>query len=170
VLPETHLDLVRVGIAAYGVEPGPELVARSGLALRPVMTLRASLAAVKALDAGAGVSYGWTWSAPAPTTVGLVPLGYADGIPRIASNRGQVGFRGGRAPVRGRVCMDQLVVDLGGEVLPPGTEVLLFGPGDRGEPTAQDWAAALGTISYEIVTRVGGRFERRHVDSEVAAR
>ena len=164
VLPETHYDLVRVGIAAYGLDPAPGLIARAGLALRPVMTLRASLAAVKELDAGAGVSYGWTWSATAPTTVGLVPLGYADGIPRHASNRGQVGFRGGRAPVRGRVCMDQVVVDLGaGTAAAVGEEVLVFGPGGSGEPTVADWAGWSDTIGYEIVSRIGSRVPRYQV-------
>lgn len=164
VRPETHYDLVRVGIAAYGIDPAPGLIAHAGLPLRPVMTLRASLVAVKPLAAGAGVSYGWTWTAPAPTTVGLVPLGYADGIPRHASNRAEVGLRGSRAPVRGRVCMDQLVVDLGpGSTAAVGDEVVLFGPGDAGEPTVADWAAWSDTIGYEIVSRIGGRVPRRHL-------
>ena len=163
VVPEARYDLVRVGIAAYGVDPAPGLAARAGVQLRPVMTLRAQLAQVKSLAAGSGVSYGWTWMAETPTTVGLVPLGYADGVPRHASNRAEVQVAGGRAPVRGRVCMDQLVVELPrpAEV---GDEVVLFGPGAGGEPTAAAWADWCDTIGYEIVTRVGSRVPRRYRD------
>jgi alanine racemase len=165
VVPEARYDLVRVGIAAYGVDPAPGLAARAGVVLRPVMTLRAQLAQVKDLAAGAGVSYGWTWVAEEPTAVGLVPLGYADGVPRHASNRAQVQLAGGRAPVRGRVCMDQLVVELPGPAA-IGDEVVLFGPGSAGEPTAAAWAEWCGTIGYEIVTRVGARVPRRYRDAE----
>jgi alanine racemase len=121
---------------------------------------------VKQIAPGAGVSYGWTWTADRATTVGLVPLGYGDGIPRHAGNRAEVGWSGGRAPVRGRVCMDQFVVELGpGADLEPGAEVILFGPGDRGEPTAADWAEWSGTIGYEIVTRIGPRVPRCYLDA-----
>jgi alanine racemase len=164
VVPEARLDLVRVGIAAYGVDPAPGIAALAGVALRPVMRLRTQLVNVKQIPAGASVSYGWTWTADEPTTVGLVPLGYADGIPRHASNRAQVGWVGGRAPVRGRICMDQFVVDLGaGSSAQPGEEVIVFGSGDRGEPTANEWAAWCGTIGYEIVTRIGTRVPRRYL-------
>jgi alanine racemase len=120
----------------------------------------------KPLAAGEGVSYGHTWYADRDTSVGLVPVGYADGVPRAAGNVVSVRVGDALRPIRGRVCMDQLVVDLGGELAPYGTEAVLFGPGDGGEPTAQDWAEALDTISYEVVTRMGGRFTRRHVDSD----
>jgi alanine racemase len=123
----------------------------------------------KPVAAGDGVSYGHTWLAPAATTVGLVPAGYGDGVPRAAGNAASVWVHDSLRPIRGRVCMDQLVVDLHGELPPTGTEVVLFGPGDLGEPTAQDWAEAVGTISYEIVTRIGGRLVRRHVDPEATA-
>ncbi len=163
LLPEAHLDLVRVGIAAYGIDPAPGIAARAGITLHPAMTLRAQLVNVKQLAAGSSVSYGWTWTADQPTTVGLVPIGYGDGVPRHASNRAQVGWHGGRAPVRGRICMDQFVVDLGaGASAEPGDEVLLFGPGEHGEPTAEDWAGWCDTIGYEIVTRVGTRVPRRY--------
>ena len=163
LLPEARLDLVRVGIAAYGIDPAPGIAALAGVELRPAMTLRAQLVNVKPLAAGSSVSYGWTWTADQPTTVGLVPIGYGDGVPRHASNRAQVGWQGGRAPVRGRICMDQFVVDLGaGASAEPGDEVLLFGPGERGEPTAEDWADWCDTIGYEIVTRVGTRVPRRY--------
>ena len=162
LLPEARLDLVRIGIAAYGIDPAPGVAALAGVRLRPVMTLRAQLTNVKSIPAGSGVSYGWTWTAPAPTTVGLVPLGYGDGIPRHATNRAAVGWAGGRAPVRGRICMDQFVIDLGaGASVEPGEEVVLFGSGDHGEPTAADWAGWCDTIGYEIVTRIGARVPRR---------
>jgi alanine racemase len=125
------------------------------------MTLRSQLVNVKQIGPGSGVSYGWTWTADQATTVGLVPLGYGDGIPWHAGNRAEVGWSGGRAPIRGRVCMDQFVVDLGrGPGPDPGAEVILFGPGDRGEPTAAEWAEWSGTIGYEIVTRIGPRVPR----------
>ncbi|GAA1841981.1 alanine racemase [Microlunatus capsulatus] len=161
VVPEARYDLVRVGIASYGVDPAPGIAARAGLVLRPAMTLRAQLVQVKDLAAGAGVSYGWTWVADRPVTVGLVPLGYADGVPRHASGVAQVQSSAGRAPVRGRVCMDQLVVELPGPAA-TGDEVVLFGPGTDGEPTAAAWADWCGTIGYEIVTRVGERVPRRY--------
>ncbi len=171
VVPEARLDLVRVGIAAYGIDPAPGIAALAGVALRPVMLLRAQLVNVKQIPAGAGVSYGWTWTAEATTTVGLVPLGYGDGIPRHAGNRAWVGWSGTQVPVRGRICMDQFVVELGaGRVAQPGEEVIIFGPGDHGEPTAADWATWCDTIGYEIVTRIGTRVPRRYlnVSSEMA--
>ena len=162
--PSSRFDLVRVGIASYGLDPAPGVTGEIGL--RPAMTARASLAMVKHLEAGDAVSYGRTWTADHPTTVGLVPAGYGDGLPRVGGNRAQIQVAGERRSVRGRICMDQLVVDLDGDDPGAGAEVTLFGAGDDGEPTAQDWAEACGTISYEIVTRIGGRFTRRYVDSE----
>jgi len=164
VVPEARLDLVRVGIAAYGIDPAPGIAALAGVTLRPVMRLRAQLVNVKRISEGAGVSYGWTWTAQAPTTVGLVPLGYGDGIPRHAGNRALVGWSGTRVPIRGRICMDQFVVELGaGRVAEPGDDVIVFGPGDHGEPTAGEWAAWCDTIGYEIVTRIGARVPRRYL-------
>ena len=165
--PSARLDLVRVGIAAYGLDPAPGHTPDLGLV--PAMTARASLAMVKRVDAGAAVSYGRTWTAEHATTLGLVPVGYADGVPRVGGNRAEVWAAGARRPVRGRICMDQLVVDLDGAEASAGDDAVLFGPGVHGEPTAQDWAEACGTISYEIVTRLGGRMTRRHVDSDQAA-
>lgn len=160
--PSARFDLVRCGIAAYGLDPAPGHTPDLGLV--PAMTARARLAMVKPLTAGDAVSYGHTWTAAQPTTVGLVPVGYGDGVPRQAGNVASVAVGGKQRPVRGRVCMDQVVVDLGGDLPEPGAEVVLFGPGHDGEPTAQDWAEACGTISYEIVTRIGGRMTRTHVD------
>jgi alanine racemase len=166
--PSSRLDLVRVGIASYGLDPAPGQTPVLGL--RPAMTARASLAMVKRVEPGGAVSYGRTWTADHPTTVGLVPAGYADGLPRVGGNRAEVQVAGKRRRIRGRICMDQLVVDLGGDDPGAGAEVTVFGPGDHGEPTAQDWAEACGTISYEIVTRIGGRFTRRYVDSDASAK
>jgi alanine racemase len=160
--PSARFDLVRVGLASYGLDPAPGHT--PDLGLRPAMTVRATLAQTKRLAAGASVSYGHTWTAETDTTVGLVPAGYGDGVPRHASNVAQVLVDGKRRAIRGRVCMDQFVVDLGGDLPAAGDDVVLFGPGVNGEPTAQDWAEASGTISYEIVTRVGGRMTRRYVE------
>ncbi|GAA0631881.1 alanine racemase [Streptomyces thermocarboxydovorans] len=164
-LPESHFDLVRPGIALYGVSPSPELGSSADFGLRPVMTVSASLALVKRVPGGHGVSYGHHYVTPGPTTLGLVPLGYADGIPRHASSTGPVLVEGKWRTVAGRVAMDQFVVDLGGDAPPEGTEAVLFGPGDRGEPTAEDWAQAAGTIAYEIVTRIGPRVPRVYVNA-----
>ena len=131
----------------------------------PAMTVRARLAMVKRIPAGAGVSYGHTWTAEEDTTVALVPVGYGEGVPRAAGNHADVGIGGTRRPIRGVVCMDQFVVDLGDDEAAAGDEVVLFGTGVDG-PTATDWAEAVGTINYEIVTRIGGRFTRRTIDSE----
>jgi alanine racemase len=167
VVPEARFDLVRVGIAAYGVEPAPGLAALAGVPLTPVMRLRAQLALVKPIAAGTGVSYGWTWTAPQDTVVGLVPLGYADGVPRHAGNVVEVAVAGRRVPVRGRICMDQLVVELGpGAREQPGDEVVLFGAGPD-VPTANEWGEACGTIGYEVVTRIGPRVPRRHLHASV---
>ncbi|MET9665337.1 alanine racemase [Streptomyces sp. NPDC006475] len=165
-LPESHFDLVRTGIAMYGISPSPELGTHEELGLRPVMTLAASLALVKQVPAGHGVSYGHHYVTSHETTLGLVPLGYADGIPRHASGRGPLLVGGERHTIAGRVAMDQFVVDLGGQKIHEGAEALLFGPGDRGEPTAEDWAAAAGTIAYEIVTRIGTRVPRVHLNED----
>ncbi|CAM5705470.1 Alanine racemase OS=Streptomyces tendae OX=1932 GN=alr PE=3 SV=1 [Streptomyces tendae] len=163
-LPETHFDLVRPGIAMYGVSPSPEIGVPADFGLRPVMTLAASLALVKQVPGGHGVSYGHHYTTPGETTLGLVPLGYADGVPRHASSTGPVLVGGKWRTVAGRIAMDQFVVDLNGDRPEPGAEAVLFGPGDRGEPTAEDWAQAAGTIGYEIVTRIGSRVPRVYVD------
>jgi alanine racemase len=157
-LPQSWFTMVRPGIALYGVSPFPD--GRSPIALVPAMTLRSVLALVKRVHAGQGVSYGHTYVTDRETTLGLIPLGYGDGIPRQASNRGVVAVEGAHVPVAGRVCMDQFVVDLGGQPAAVGDEVVVFGDSGRGEPTARDWANAADTIGYEIVTRVGARVPR----------
>ncbi|WP_371546697.1 alanine racemase [Streptomyces sp. NBC_00554] len=162
-LPESHFDLVRTGIAVYGISPSPEIGTPADFGLRPVMTLSASLALVKHVEGGHGVSYGHHYITPGDTTLGLVPVGYADGIPRHASGTGPVLVGGKLRTVAGRIAMDQFVVDLGGDEPEVGAEAVLFGPGDRGEPTAEDWARAAGTIAYEIITRIGTRVPRVYV-------
>ena len=158
-LPQTYFDLVRTGGGIYGLStlPGgpPDW-------LRPAMTVRTRLIQVKRVAAGAGVSYGHRYLTAAEATLGLVPLGYAEGVTRGASGVAEVQVRGRRWPISGTVCMNQFVVDFGDETVQEGDEVVLFGPGDAGEPTPQDWADALGTISYDIVTRFGGRTPRSY--------
>jgi alanine racemase len=164
--PGARYDLVRPGVAVYGLSPGPDVGTPAEHGLVPAMSVRTRLALVKDVGAGQGVSYAHAYTTPAPTRLGLVPLGYADGVPRSASGTGPVAVAGGRTRVAGRVCMDQFVVDLAG--LPgasgaaAGDPVVLFGSGRDGEPTAEDWAAAAGTIGYEIVARVSARLPRRY--------
>ena len=160
--PSARFDLVRFGIASYGLTPAPDVVGSAELGLVPAMTVRATAAMAKDIDAGAGVSYGHTFVADRPMHLALVPMGYGDGIPRHASSTAAVQLRGQRAPVLGRICMDQFVVE--SPDAEAGDEVVVFGPGRDGEPTAQDWAGWCGTISYEIVTRMRGRQHRRWVD------
>jgi alanine racemase len=162
-LPDTWYDLVRPGVALYGLDPMGGDAADHGL--RPAMTVRATVVLTKRVPAGVGVSYGHTYFPEAETTLALVPVGYADGVPRAAGNRAPVLAGGSRRTIAGRVCMDQFVLDVGDDPVRPGDEVVLWGPGARGEPTAQDWADVLDTIHYELVTRVGGRFTRRYVGS-----
>ena len=149
--PDLHFELVRPGIAMYGLNPmnGP-----CPADLRPAMTFRSSVVSTKRVAAGETVGYGATWTAAVDSTLALVPVGYADGVPRALSGRLSVWLAGARRPVVRRVSMDQIVVDVTGAAGPiePGDEVVLFGPGDRGEPTAAEWAEGLGTIHYEIVT------------------
>ncbi|MER5776164.1 alanine racemase [Streptomyces sp. NPDC002039] len=159
-LPETHFDLVRCGIAVYGVSPAPELGTPAQLGLRPAMSLKASVALVKSVPAGHGVSYGHHYVTDRETRLALIPTGYADGIPRHASGSGPVLVGGEIRRVAGRVAMDQFVVDIGDADVAAGDPAILFGPGDLGEPTAEDWAQAAHTIAYEIVTRIGGRVPR----------
>jgi alanine racemase len=162
-MPDARFDLVRPGISAYGFSPVPELGDSAHFGLRPAMTLAARLLLTKRAPAGHGVSYGHTYVTAAETTLGIVPVGYADGIPRTASNQAPMLVAGRRVPIAGRVCMDQVVLDLGDLDVAAGDEVLLFGPGDQGEPTVQEWADLLGTITYEIVTGIGARIPRVYV-------
>jgi len=163
--PDAHFDLVRPGIACYGLSPIPG----ETFGLRPAMTARARVMLTKRVPAGQGVSYGHTYTTAAESTIAVVPLGYADGVPRSASNVGPVSLGGVRRTIAGRVCMDQFMIDCGDDPVVAGDVVTLFGPGDDGAPTADDWAAAIDTINYEIVTRFGStRVPRVHTTLELA--
>lgn len=157
--PDLRFDLVRTGIGLYGLPAADHLDARA-LGLRPVMTLAGTVANVRRVEAGEGVSYGFTHRTSEPTTLALVPLGYADGVPRSASNRAEVLIGGARYPVVGRIAMDQFLVDVGDTDVAIGDEVVLWGDASTGAPSAEEWADWAGTINYEIVTRVGPRVPR----------
>jgi alanine racemase len=156
--PDSRFDLARVGIGGYGLNP-----VATALPLRPAMTLHATVALTKRVPAGQGVSYGLTYRTAAETTLALIPLGYADGVPRAASNRGEILVAGRRRRIAGRVAMDQVVVDCEDDRVAAGDQAVVFGPGDAGEPTAREWAQYCDTIDYEIVTRIGPRVPRRYV-------
>jgi alanine racemase len=165
VSPEAHFDLVRPGISVYGLSPGPEVGRSAELGLRPAMRLSARVALAKRVPPGSGVSYAHRYTTAAETTLALIPVGYADGVPRAATNLGEVLLAGRRRRIAGTVCMDQFVLDVGDDQVAAGDEAVLFGPGDHGEPTADDWAAALDTINYEIVTRIGARVPRVYLNA-----
>ena len=152
--PLAHHTLTRVGAGLVGIDPSRTTD------LRPALTLTAPLVEVRSVHGGTSVGYGHTWTAPGPTTLGLVPLGYADGLPRSASGQAQMLVRGQRVPVVGRISMDMAVVDLGASGAEVGETVTVFGPGDAGEPTVREWADAAGVLEHEIVTGLGGRIER----------
>ncbi|MBJ7358575.1 alanine racemase [Nocardioides sp.] len=152
--PLSHHTMSRVGAGLVGIDPS------RATGLRPAMTLTAPLVSVRRARAGTPVGYGHTWVAPTTTWLGLVPLGYADGLPRVASGRAEVLVRGVRRPLVGRLSMDMAVVDLGDTGAAVGEPVTVFGPGDRGEPTVAEWAGWSGTIEHEIVTGLGPRLRR----------
>ncbi|VEI12806.1 alanine racemase [Trueperella bialowiezensis] len=156
--PAAHYDMVRLGIATYGVSPNPQVQPAHEIGLQAVMRVEASLLTARDFDAATGVSYGHTYVTPDRARLAVVPLGYADGIPRHASNRASVQVGAARCPIRGRICMDQFIIE--GEDLAAGQKAVLFGDYADGVPTADDWAAAAGTIGYEIVTRIGARVPR----------
>ena len=152
--PRSHHTMSRVGAGLVGIDPSRTT------ALRPALTLTAPVVSVRRVRAGTPVGYGHAHRTSRPTHLGLVPLGYADGLPRAASGRAEVLVRGARRPVVGLLSMDQLVVDLGDRGVDPGETVTVFGPGDAGEPTVAEWAAWAGTIEHEVVTGIGTRVRR----------
>ena len=180
--PEAHYDMVRAGIGLYGLSPDPAVAASEELGLIPALELRAPLTSVKVIEEGTPASYGGTWVAPTRRWIGLVPLGYGDGILRAVSNKARVVVHTAsgpfNAPLIGRVCMDQFMVDLGPAEGSPGTPTArsgqapaipgdmatLFGSGIGGEALADDWAQAAGTINYEIVTHLGAHIPRIYRD------
>jgi len=159
-LPEARFGCVRLGVAIYGLSPFADR-ASAELGLRPAMTLRAAVAAVRRVPAGQGVSYGYRHRAASETTLALIPAGYADGVPRAASGGAAVRIGGEVFPVAGRIAMDQFVVDVGDHPVAVGDEAVLFGDPTLGAPPVEAWADAAGTINYEIVTRIGPRVPRR---------
>ena len=160
-LPGGHFSLLRIGIGAYGLTPFEQGEAVP-VALTPAMEVSASIVSVKRVAAGTGLSYGHTYVTERETTLALVPLGYADGMPRHASNAGPVSINGGTYRVSGRIAMDQFIVDVGDAEVSVGDRAVVFGDPARGLPSADDWAAAASTINYEIVTRIGARVVRRY--------
>lgn len=165
--PDCHFDLVRVGLGIYGLSPFSDQ-GSADLGLRPVMTFSTTVSFCKEVPAGQGVSYGYAYRTQKPTTLGLIPVGYGDGVPRLAT--GAPVLVGGRMyPVVGRIAMDQLVIDFGTTGLvdtadsPLGKRAVLFGGADS--PAVEDWAAAAQTINYEVITRISERVGRVYVDS-----
>jgi len=157
-LPDEHFDMVRPGLAVYGLEPAPGLA--GAVPLRPALSWFSRLSMVKDVAAGESVSYGLRWTAEAPTRIGTIPAGYADGVRRGLSNVGRV-LAGGRAvPIAGTVCMDQFLVDLGQAGAAAGDEVCLIGSQGDAVISVDDWAAWLGTINYEIVCGISARVPR----------
>ena len=161
-VPESRFGLVRIGVAAYGLSPFDD-ASSAALGLTPAMELSAEIVSVKRVVSGSGVSYGHDYVTERESTLVLVPIGYADGIPRHASGAGPVSINGRRFAISGRVAMDQFVVDVGDHPVSIGDRAILFGDPATGVPSATDWADAAGTINYEIVTRIGGRVARRYV-------
>ena len=162
-MPETHMDMVRAGISVYGLYPSNTLSDHRRLALVPAMALKSRIIHLKAVDAGFFISYGATAKTMQPTTIATVSIGYADGYNRLLSNCGRMLVRGISAPVIGRVCMDQTMLDVGhipGVCI--GDEVLAFGRNETGELPVAEIAEVLGTISYEVVSGISDRVERRY--------
>ncbi|MFD7084618.1 alanine racemase [Streptomyces sp. NPDC059918] len=163
--PETHYDMVRAGLALYGIEPVPGTT----FGLRPAMTLRGRVVMSRRAEAGEGVCDGYDRTTTEPTALAVVPLGYADGLPRLACGKAQIQVGGVRRRVVGRIAMDQCVVDTGGERMDLGEEAVVFGPGTSGEPTAVEWASWAWTTPHELLTGVGPRIPRRHLPAQPAA-
>ena len=159
--PASRLDMVRIGIALYGVPPAPGI--GDDLGLRPAMALRSQVSHVKRLRAGDRVSYGLRYELTRAANVVTVPIGYADGVPRnLGATGAEVLVRGRRCPIAGTVTMDQLMVDVGDMAVDAGEPVTLLGRDGEAEVTATEWAARLGTIGYEIVCGIGPRVPREY--------
>lgn len=158
-LPECRFDLVRPGLALYGVEPMPERI----YGLRPAMTVTARVLRTKRVPAGTGVSYGWKHVTDRETTLAQIPIGFADGVPRTASGRAFMWLRGRRVPIVGRITMDQVMVDVGDLPVQAGDAAVMLGPGTDGEPTALEWAEWAGTVPSDILTGIGARVRRSYL-------
>jgi alanine racemase len=163
-MPNSHLDMVRPGIATYGLYPSAE-VNKSNVTLQPAMTLKSRIIQIKKVPADFPVSYGITYRTPKPTTIATVPVGYADGFNRLLSSSGQMLVHGQRVPVVGRVCMDLTMLDVGAlKEVKIEDEVVVFGRQGEQSIAVDQIAASLNTINYEIVTSIGGRVPRVYLD------
>ena len=162
--PEAHYDMVRIGVALYGLSPFADHHSDE-YKLRPAMTAVAHVTQVKRVDAGTGISYGYLSRAEKESTLALVPVGYYEGLPRNATGKHEVSINGKRYAIEARIAMDQFVVNVGDDEVQPGDEVFIFGDPAAGVPSADDLANACDTINYEIVTRMGGRFKRHYLGS-----
>ena len=160
--PQAHYEMVRVGVALYGLSPFADHHSKE-YGLRPAMTATAHVTQVKRVPAGEGVSYGYLHRTKAETTLALVPVGYAEGLPRDASGKASVSIHGKTYPISSRIAMDQFVIDVGDDDVTAGDLVTIFGDPAADVPSADDLAEAANTINYEIVTRMGGRFKRTYL-------
>ena len=163
--PQAHFEMVRIGVALYGLSP---FVDHRGdeYGLRPAMTASSVVVQTKRVGAGEGVSYGYLHRTTAETTLALVPVGYAEGLPRVLTGVPEVAINGARFGINSRVAMDQFVLDVGNAAVEIGDRVVLFGDPETGAPSVDELAAAAGTINYEIVTRMGGRFQRTYLGGQ----
>ncbi|MFM7014064.1 MAG: alanine racemase [Actinomycetota bacterium] len=160
--PFARYEMVRVGLALYGLDPSPTVLAKDA-GLRPAMRAVSEVVQLKQVPAGHGVSYGYVYKTSAPTTLALVPFGYAEGLPRLATGKAEVLLRGKRYKILARIAMDQFILDVGHDQIEVGDEVVIIGDGSKGEPTAEELGLAAQTINYEIVTRMGGRAKRVYI-------
>ena len=171
---QTRFDMVRIGVALYGLWPSEQTriaMNGNGFTLEPALTYTTKLVAVRTVEAGTPIGYGCTYHAPKRTRIGVVPLGYADGIPRLLSNRGAFVAQGARCPIVGRVCMNMTMIDLGAEsAARPGDPVTLIGGQGEAAVTAEDWAGWAETINYEIVARLPAELRRTYVEKETPGR
>ena len=163
--PQAHYEMVRIGVALYGLSPFVENTA-ADFGLVPAMTATARITQTKRVDANEGVSYGYLHRTAAETTLALVPVGYAEGLPRNATGKATVSINGKNYSVTSRVAMDQFVLDVGNDEVKAGDLVTIFGDPAASVPSADDLATACDTINYEIVTRMGGRFRRSYLGLE----
>lgn len=163
--PQAHFEMVRLGVALYGLSP---FIDHRGdeYGLRPAMTASSVVVQTKRVGPGEGVSYGYLHRTTADTTLALVPIGYAEGLPRVLTGVPEVSVNGTRFGINSRVAMDQFVLDVGNSNVEVGDRVVLFGDPETGAPSVDELAAAAGTINYEIVTRMGGRFQRTYLGGQ----
>ena len=164
--PDAHYEMVRIGVALYGLDP---FSANRGseYGLIPAMTAVSKVTQIKRVPAGHGVSYNYLHRTTRETNLALVPVGYAEGLPRAATGKAEVSIGGKRYPILSQIAMDQFVLDIGDDPIQVGDEVVIFGDGATGVPSADDLANASGTINYEIVTRMGGRFQREYLGANL---